>query len=344
MNDLASKPDTPLDESIHTLTYAGALARALSDAMADNAEVFVMGEDVAAPQKAGGGGVFGVTRGLLDMYGPQRVINTPISESAFLGQAVGAALRGLRPVVEIMFCDFLTVCMDPLVNHAAKVRFLSNGQRAMPLVVRTTMGAGDGSGAVHSQSLHGQLASIAGLRVAVPSTPQDAYDVMRAAILSDDPVVIFEHKGLYGQEGAVRVGGPVVPVGTPRLVRGGDQLTIVAFSGLVGQALEAARRLSAQGLDVEVIDPVWASPISSKAILKSVEKTGRLLVVDEGSAFAGLADAVVSHVSQQAFQHLKAAPIALTPPHTPVPYAREAEAAWLVSVEAIVSRALSALG
>ena len=323
------------------MTIRDALNTAMHELMAAHGTMVVLGEDIVGGASAGGGGElggpFGVTRGLGARFGRARVIDTPISEAAFLGMATGAAMTGLRPVVEIMFSDFLGVCFDQLMNQTAKLRFLSNGRVKLPLVIRTTMGAGDGSGATHSQSLHGLAASIPGLMVAAPATAADAAGLLKAAVASDAPVMLFEHKGLYGLEGEVADGLPSVKLGEGRIARAGENATIVAASAMLHQALQAAETLAAEGISVEVIDPRTIQPLDAKLILSSVAKTGHLLVVDEGAAFGGFADAVVSLTVQEAFGTLKAAPRALTPLHTPVPYGRAAEAAWLPNAANIVT-------
>lgn len=323
------------------MTIRDALNTAMHELMAEHGNMVVLGEDIVGGASADGtdemGGPFGVTRGLAAKFGRARVIDTPISEAAFLGMATGAAMTGLRPVVEIMFSDFLGVCFDQLMNQTAKLRFLSNGRVKLPLVIRTTMGAGDGSGATHSQSLHGLAASIPGLMVAAPATAADAAGLLKAALASDAPVMLFEHKGLYGLESEVPDGLPAVGLGEGRIARAGEHVTIVAASAMLHQALRAADTLAADGFNVEVIDPRTIQPLDAKLILSSVMKTGHLLVVDEGAAFGGFADAVLSLAAQEAFGALKVAPRALTPLHTPVPYGRAAEAAWLPNADNIVT-------
>jgi pyruvate/2-oxoglutarate/acetoin dehydrogenase E1 component len=329
------------------MTIRDALNAAMHDLMAAHDTMVVMGEDIVGGTSPDGadelGGPFGVTRGLAAKFGRERVIDTPISEVAFLGMATGAAMTGLRPVVEIMFCDFLGVCFDQLMNQTAKLRFLSAGRVKLPLVIRTTMGAGDGSGATHSQSLHGLAASIPGLIVAAPATAADAAGLLKAAFASDAPVMLFEHKGLYGLEGAVADGLPAVKLGEGRVALPGRDITIVATSAMLHQALVASDQLADAGIKAEVIDPRTIQPLDAKLILSSVAKTGHLLVVDEGAAFAGFADAVLSLVAREGFGALKAAPKALTPLHTPVPYGRAAEAAWLPNADNIVTAARAML-
>lgn len=318
-----------------TMTFSGALNAALHQAMSQDDTVVCIGEDIAQ-----NGGVFAVTRGLCDAFGSNRVIDTPISETAFIGMAVGAAMTGLRPMVELMFCDFAGVCFDQILNQAAKARFLSNGKLTLPLVIRTTMGAGDGSGAMHSQSLHGLFASIAGLTVVCPSTPADAAGLLKSSLASDDPVVFIENKQLYDYEAPVDEALPPVPLGKASVLRHGEDLTFVAVSAMAHQALEAAESLGQKGISATVIDPRTIKPLDWTALEASVRQTGRLIVVDEGAAFAGFADAVVAGLTSRMFDAFKSAPQKITPPDTPVPYAVEAEKAWLPSVEDIVGAAV----
>ncbi|WP_417456546.1 alpha-ketoacid dehydrogenase subunit beta [Kordiimonas sp.] len=330
-----------------SMTIAQALNKAMHQIMKVDASVVVIGEDVVGGSGLSGGeelgGVFGVTKGLAQAFGRERVIDTPISESAFVGMATGAAMTGLKPIVEVMFCDFFGVCFDQVFNQAAKARFLSNGRIKLPLVIRTTMGAGDGSGAMHSQSLHGLLASVPGLAVVCPSTPADAAGLLKSAVAADGPVVIFEHKGLYGVSGEVKAALPAVPLGKGNIAQPGDDITLVALSAMVPKALEAAATLKADGISVEVIDPRTVHPLDSDMILASLAKTGRLLVVDEGAAFMGFADRVLSLAASEGFASLKAAPQKLTPPHTPVPYGRKAEEEWLPAATDIVATVKSML-
>jgi len=325
------------------MTIAEALNKAHHQLMEMDSHVVVIGEDIVGgtgldPAQSANelGGVFGVTGGLAARFGTARVIDTPISETAFVGMGVGASMTGLKPIVEIMFCDFIGVCFDQILNQAAKVRFLSGDRIPMPLVVRTTMGAGDGSGAMHSQSLHGLLASIPGLQVACPATPADAAGLLKSALLCPDPVVLFEHKALYGAKGDVEPGLPPVKLGRGRLVREGADMTIVAVSAMVSEAEKAAAILAEEGIMIDLIDPRTIQPLDSNLILSSLKKTGRLLVVDEGAEFAGFADAVIAVASINAFASLKAAPAKITPPHVPVPYGRALEARWLPSATDIV--------
>lgn len=325
------------------LSVSDALNRAHHQLMQADDTVLVIGEDIRGGSGVNGGaelgGVFGVTRGLAAAFGVGRVIDTPISETAFLGMATGAAMTGLKPIVEIMFCDFLGVCFDQLMNQAAKARFLSNGRLDLPLVIRTTMGAGDGSGAMHSQSNYGMLATIAGLAIACPSNAADAAGLLKSAIALKGPTLLMEHKGLYDLEGEVADDLPPVPLGQGYRVRKGDDITIVAVSSMVHRAAEASAILAKDGIGVDLIDPRTIKPLDTDMILKSLRKTGRLMVVCEDAAFGGFADAVISLVVRDAFDALSVAPVAVTPPDTPVPYGRAAEKAWLPDTVQVVDAA-----
>jgi len=323
------------------LTIAAALNKAHHQLMQAEPRITVIGEDIVGGAGLDGselGGVFGVTAGLGERFGKSRVIDTPISETAFVGMGVGAAMTGLKPIVEVMFCDFIGVCFDQILNQAAKARFLSNDRIDMPLVIRTTMGAGDGSGAMHSQSLHGMLAAVPGLEVVCPSTPADAAGLLKSAVASPNPVIMLEHKGLYGVSGDVEAGLPPVPIGKGRRVHSGTDITVVAVAGLLKQCEKAAEQLAERGIGVDLIDPRTLHPLDTDLILASVEKTRRLLVVDEGPHYGGFADTVVSAISTSGFRHLRAAPQKVTPPHTPTPYGRLLEAAWLPNCDTVIRK------
>jgi pyruvate/2-oxoglutarate/acetoin dehydrogenase E1 component len=324
-----------------TYSIAAALNHAHHQIMEAEPRVIVIGEDIVGGAGLTGeelGGVFGVTAGLANAFGQTRVIDTPISETAFLGMGIGAAMTGLKPIVEIMFCDFMGVCFDQIMNQAAKVRFLSNDKLELPLVIRTTMGAGDGSGATHSQSLHGLLASVPGLVVVCPSNPADAAGLLKSAVASAEPVVLMEHKGLYGNSEDCDPNLPSVPIGSGRLVREGSEATLVAIGQMLHRAEAAADTLAARGISVEIIDPRTIQPLDIGMILASVQKTKRLLVVDEGPNFGGFADMVIANVVEKGFGLLRAAPQKLTPPNSPTPYGSALEEAWLVSSEQIVAK------
>ncbi|MFQ5346784.1 MAG: alpha-ketoacid dehydrogenase subunit beta [Rhodothalassiaceae bacterium] len=314
------------------ITMAEAIAAALDAEMVRDPHVILLGEDVRT-------GAMGVTGGLVARHGPDRVIDMPISEAAFIGAAVGAAATGLRPVVELMFADFIGVCFDAVLNQMAKLRYMTGGQVGLPLVLRTTIGAGDRAAAQHSQSLHHLFTAIPGLKCVVPATPADAYGLLLAAIRDPDPVIVCEHKMLYPSCGAVPAASEPIPLGQARTVRPGRDLTIVAYAAMVGRAESAAEALAAEGIEAEIIDPRATAPLDAAAILASVEKTGRLLVVDEGAARCGMAADIVALVSTGAFGALQAAPVMITPPHTPLPFAPVLEDAWLPDAAAIIAAA-----
>src|SRR5687768_2456723 len=252
-------------------TFLDAIRSCLAEEMRRDSSVYVFDEDVAL------GGPFGVTKGLAGEFGVNRMVNTPISEGTVMGLAIGAATAGLRPVVEIMFMDFITLAMDQLINHAAKLHYMSGGQLKIPLTVRVQCGISGNMGAHHSQSLEAWLAHVPGLRVVMPSNPGDAKGLLKAAIRDDNPVVFIEHRGLYWSKGEVPSGDRMVPIGLAAVVRPGDRLTIIAIANMVGPALAAADELAAEGIAAEVIDPRTISPLDIETMVASVKKTGRLI-------------------------------------------------------------------
>src|ERR1044071_9000894 len=255
--------------------FLEAIRTGLHEEMSRDPSVYLFGEDVAL------GGPFGVTAGLAEAFGKNRVVNTPISEGTVMGLAIGAATAGLRPVVEIMFIDFITLAMDQLVNHAAKLHYMSGGQLKIPLTVRVQCGISGTMGAHHSQSLEGWLAHVPGLKVITPANPADAKGLLKAAIRDDNPVVFIEHRGLYWTKGAISADAPVPPIGKAAVLRAGDRLTIVALSSMVAPALAAAEELAQEGIAAEVIDPRSIAPLDTQTIVDSVKKTGRLIVAHE---------------------------------------------------------------
>ncbi len=315
------------------ISYSRALFEALVEEMGRDERVFLLGEDVAL------GGYFAVTAGIADEFGPLRVIDTPISENAIVGAAVGAAMTGCRPVAEILFSDFLTTCMDPLVNQAAKLRYMSGGQYALPLVVRTPGGGGIGAAAQHSQSLEAWLTGIPGLIVLAPGTPYDAKGLLKAAIRSNNPVLFFENKLLYTAIGPVPAEGQdyVVPIGVADVKRAGDDVTLVAVGAMVGPALEAAETLAREGISVEVVDPRTLVPCDWAAIVRSVVKTGRLAVAEPGALTHGFGAEVVSRVVGAALPALKAPPRRVAAADVPIPYNRTLENAALPDVDDVVA-------
>jgi pyruvate dehydrogenase E1 component beta subunit len=322
-------------------TYREALSDALAIEMRRDPTVIIMGEDVVgglggtAGEEEAAGGTFGVTAGFAAEFGRRRVIDTPITESAIVGAANGAALTGLRPVAEVMFMDFVGVCLDQMLNQMAKFRYMFGGKCDVPVVIRTLMGAGYGAGPQHSQNLYAMLTAIPGLKVALPSTPADAKGLLATAIRDNDPVIFCEHKLLYGDTDEVPDGEYLVPFGEANVTRTGNHVTIVAFSRMVHFANKVADKLAKEGISVEVIDPRTTSPLDRDSILESVEKTGRLVVVDESDPYCGMASEIAALAATEAFSSLKAAPVKVTPPHTPVPATPHLEQLWIPSPERI---------
>ena len=293
-------------------TYLEAIRAGLHEEMSRDSSVYLFGEDVAL------GGPFGVTTGLAEAFGKNRVVNTPISEGTVMGLAIGAATAGLRPVVEIMFIDFITLAMDQLVNHAAKLHYMSGGQLKIPLTVRVQCGISGNMGAHHSQSLESWLAHVPGLKVVMPSNPADAKGLLKAAIRDGNPVVFIEHRGLYWTRGEVPEGEHLVPIGKAAVAREGEDLTIVATAKMLPIALEAAEELSS-GISVEVIDPRTLSPLDVETIVSSVKKTSRLIIVHEAVEQDGIGAEIVARVQQEAFYYLDCPITRVAAPFAPVP-------------------------
>lgn len=321
------------------------MRQAINDAlhleMERDPRVIVLGEDVSggaggtSGEREAAGGVFGLTKGLLPRFGEDRVIDTPISESCIVGAANGAALTGLRPVAEIMFADFVGVCLDQLLNQAAKFRYMFGGKARTPLVIRMTCGGGMNAAAQHSQTIYPMLTSIPGLKVVIPSNAYDAKGLLLTAIRDDDPVIFFEHKSLYMDECEVPDGDYTIPFGEAAMVREGEHVTVVALARMVPLAVGVVDKLAAEGISCDLIDPRTTSPLDEETILESVRATGRLVVVDESPPRCSVAADIAAMVAEKAFHHLKAPIIQVTAPHTPVPFARELEAAYLPSPEKI---------
>jgi pyruvate dehydrogenase E1 component beta subunit len=307
-----------------TITYREAINEALAQEMERDERVIVMGEDNAGGEGSPGemdawGGVLGVTKGLYGRF-PGRVLDTPISESAFIGAAIGAATGGLRPVAELMFIDFMGVCFDQIFNQAAKFRYMFGGKAVTPVVIRTMWGAGLRAAAQHSQSLLSVFTHVPGLKVAAPSNAYDAKGLMIQAIRDDDPVIFAEHKMLYDTTADVPEESYAIPFGEANVLREGGDVTIVAIGRMVHMALEAADELAGSGVQAEVIDPRTTSPLDVDTILESVENTGRLVVVDESNPRCSLATDIGATVAQDAFGSLRAPIQLVTGPHTPVPF------------------------
>jgi pyruvate dehydrogenase E1 component beta subunit len=312
------------------LTYRDAVTRGIAQEMARDPDVVFLGEDVAAA-----GGVFKATVGLLEQFGPVRVRDTPISEQAILGAAMGAAMTGLKPIAEIMFSDFLAVCFDYIANEIPKSRYMSNGQVKCPLVVRTGNGAGSRFGAQHSQSVENWAMMIPGLKVVAPSNPRDVIGLLAAAVRDPDPVIFFEHKSLYGTKGEVPDGEIVDYLGTAKIARPGRDATVLALALMVPRALEAAEQLARDGIDVEVVDVRSLVPLDTQTILGSVARTGRLFTVEENPRLCGWGAEIASIVADEAFWDLDGPVVRITTPHIPLPAADNLEDLALPTVPRI---------
>jgi pyruvate dehydrogenase E1 component beta subunit len=315
------------------MTYRNAVARGIAQEMERDPSVYLIGEDVAAA-----GGVFKTTEGLFDRFGPRRVVDTPISEQAIVGAAMGAAMNGLRPILEIMFSDFLATCWDLVANQIAKTRYMTNGQVTLPLVIRTANGGGARFGAQHSQSVENWAMAIPGLKVVAPSNPRDVIGLLAAAVRDDDPVVFFEQKSLYSMKQDVPDGEIVDQLGTARIVREGSDVTVVALAAMVPRALAAAERLVSEGIDVEVVDLRSLVPLDMSTVLRSVAKTSRLVTVEENPRLCGWGGELTSIVTEEAFYDLDAPTLRITTPHIPLPSADTLEDLAMPSVERIAIR------
>lgn len=315
-------------------TYIEALKAALREEMRRDKNVFIIGEDVT---RYG----FGVNRGLVDEFGSDRVRNTPISEAAIIGSAVGAALRGMRPVVEVMFVDFIMIGMDQIVNQAAKMSYLSNGELSVPMVIRTPEGTEwFGGGAQHSQTLHSMFMNIPGLKLVIPSDPYDAKGLLKSAIRDDNPVIFFEHKQLYTQKGEVPEEEYTIPLGKAVIKKEGKDLTLVATSWMVKHSLEVAEDLKGK-ISIEVIDPRTLVPLDKKTIINSVKKTGRLLVVDESPVSGGMQGEIISVVMQEAFWNMEFPPQRIGSLNTPIPFSSTLEKEVIPTKEKIKKEILA---
>ena len=331
------------------LSMRDAINQALHQEMARDPRVIVLGEDVSggaggtSGEREASGGIFGITKGLLPRFGADRVIDTPISESAIVGAAAGAALAGLRPVAEIMFADFVGVCMDQIYNQIAKFRYMFGGKTTCPVVIRTAMGAGMNMGAQHSQTIYALLTAVPGLKVVVPSNAYDAKGLMIQAIRDDDPVVFFEHKALYPRKSEVPEEAYTVAFGEANVLREGDDATVVAFGRMVPFAEKALDALAKDGIKCDLIDPRTTSPLDEEAILESVENTGRLVVVDESPPRCSMAADIAALAASRAFDSLQAPVEQVTAPHAPIPFSPALERSWVPGpqkIEAAIRRVL----
>lgn len=325
------------------LSMKQALNEALRQEMQRDNRIIIMGEDIAGGAEVeqlkgdeAWGGVDGVTRGLVQEFGRQRVLDTPISESGFLGAAVGAAALGLRPIAEIMYSGFIGVCLDPLLNQASKLKYMSGGKAKIPLVVRIEYGAGFRVAAQHGQSLYPIFVHIPGLKVVVPSTPYDAKGLLIAAIRDDDPVVFFEHITMYEFKGQVPEEPYTLPLGVADIKKSGRDVTVVAIGKMVHVALQAAKMLAEEGRDVEVVDPRTLQPLDEDTILNSVKKTTRLVVVDEANPRCSMASEIAAVVASKGFDFLDAPIRMVTAPHTPVPFSPSLEDEYIPSPQKVI--------
>jgi pyruvate dehydrogenase E1 component beta subunit len=315
---------------VSTTTYKQAITRAMADALAADEDVFLIGEDVGAA-----GGAFKTSDGLFARFGPERVLDTPISEQAIVGCAIGAAVRGLRPLAEIMFADFAGVCFDQIAVELAKYRYMTDGQVELPVTIRMANGAGTGFGAQHSQAAENWFLNIPGLKIAVPGTPADAYGLLRAAVEDPDPVLYFEHKGLFNTKAELDDAPLALELGRADVVRAGNDVTVVGTQLMRHRALAAAELLAGEGVDVELIDPRTLVPLDLETIGASVDRTNRLVVVQEAPPGGSWGASLITTLLQDRFEMLDAPPLLLATDEIPVPYAAPLEAAYLPSEERI---------
>ena len=318
--------------SEHIGTIRQAINEALSEELERDERVFIMGEDVGIA-----GNIFKVTEGLLAKFGPDRVMDTPIAEAGIVGLAVGAAMTGMRPVVEIMFSDFMTLASDQIVNQAAKLRYMTGGQCKIPMVIRTAMGSGRRAAAQHSQSLQAWFCHIPGLKVVMPSTPSDAKGLLKSAIRDDNPVLFFEPKMRYNEKGEIPAGDYLVPLGKARVHREGDHATIICTSATLYPCLEASYKLAEEGIQVEVIDPRTLSPLDDETLVESAIKTGHILVVDEGYQSFGVTAEITSRLQEKAFDYLDAPICRLGGADVPIPFAPTLEDMTYPTAEKIIN-------
>ncbi len=312
------------------LRYIDGIQQALHEEMLRDSSIRVMGEDVTL------GGPFGATKGLVESFGESHVINTPISEATIVGMAVGAAITGLRPVLEIMFIDFITLGMDQLVNHAAKLHYMTGGQLQVPLTIRATGGVGGGYGAHHSQSLEAWFTHVPGLKVVAPFTPADAKGLLKTAIRDNNPVLFLEHRGLYWSRGDDLPEGEVVPFGQAVIRRRGKHVTVLAISKMVGVALKAAEKLATEGIEIEVIDPRSLAPLDIETIVDSARRTGHLVIAHEAVETGGIGAEIASQVQENAFRELAAPVLRVGAPFAPVPTSIVLERAFVPDEERII--------
>src|SRR6476659_1697249 len=334
-----SSPSVEAATGTRTLTFAQAIREALAEELRRDPAVYIMGEDVAEA-----GTPFKVLAGLVEEFGPERVVDSPISEAGITGLGLGAAMTGMRPVVDIMFGDFLTLVMDQVANQAAKTHYMSGGSLKAPLTIRTTLGATRRSAAQHSQSLHAWVAHVPGLKVCLPSTPADAKGLLKSAIRDDNPVVVFEDKMMYTLKGPVPNGDHLVPLGLADVKREGEDLTVIATSSMVQVALSAADELEREGVSVEVVDPRTIAPLDRATLVASARKTGRVIVVDEGHQSYGASAELAAVVAEGAFWDLDAPVVRLGAMDVPIPFSPVLEDQTVPTPERVVEAAMRLVG
>ena len=339
MSMLSPQTTAGVTRSARELTFGQAIKEALAEEMRRDPRIFIIGEDVAEA-----GTVFKVLAGLVDEFGPERVIDSPISEAGITGLGVGAAMTGMRPVVDLMFGDFMALAMDQIANQAAKVHYMSGGKLRVPMVIRTTLGATRRSAAQHSQSLYAWVAHVPGLKVVLPSTPADAKGMLKAAIRDENPVLFFEDKMMYQLKGSVPEGDYTIPLGVADIKRPGSDITLVATSSMVQVALAAATQLDASGISAEVVDPRTLFPLDAEALVASVRRTGRAIVVDEGCERYGITAEIASVIADGAFDYLDAPVKRLGALNVPVPFSPTLEDQTVPTPERLTALARSLCG
>ena len=339
MSMLSPQTTAGVTRSARELTFGQAIKEALAEEMRRDPRIFIIGEEVAEA-----GTVFKVLAGLVDEFGPERVIDSPISEAGITGLGVGAAMTGMRPVVDLMFGDFMALAMDQIANQAAKVHYMSGGRLRVPMVIRTTLGATRRSAAQHSQSLYAWVAHVPGLKVVLPSTPADAKGLLKAAIRDENPVLFFEDKMMYQLKGSVPEGDYTIPLGVADIKRPGSDITLVATSSMVQVALAAAAQLDASGISAEVVDPRTLFPLDAEALVASVRRTGRAIVVDEGYERYGITAEIASVIAEGAFDYLDAPVKRLGALNVPVPFSPTLEDQTVPTPERLTALARSLCG
>ena len=314
------------------ITFGAAVKQGIAEEMRRDETVILMGEDIGSA-----GGVFKILVGLREEFGNERIIDTPIAEAGYVGLGVGAALTGMRPIVEIMFGDFMALAMDQIVNQAAKLRYMSGGQATVPLTIRATMGAGRSSAAQHSQSLHAWVSHVPGLKVAIPSTPKDAIGLLKTAVRDDNPTVVFEDKMMYAIKGSIPEVVDPIPFGVADIKRPGDDVTLIATSSMVLVALAAAEELAKGGISCEVIDPRTMAPLDKDTLIESVSKTGKAVIIDEGCQSFGVTAELASVVYDGAFDYLDAPVVRLGAMDVPVPFSKPLEDVTIPNEQDVIS-------